>query len=85
MYFNGGKGANLSFDKYDCRKKFSLMISLLFIAPLKFLMLEFMVAIGVCMKFLILVFLMPCKQNAHKDFDVTLQKVYHYIFNMDKS
>lgn len=56
MYFNGGKGANLRFEKMNCRKKFSLLLSLIFIAPVKFILLEFGVAITVILRFLMLVF-----------------------------
>jgi hypothetical protein len=87
MYFNGGKGANLSFEKFGCRKKFSLLFGLLFIAPVKFVMLEFFVAVGTVIRFLILVLQMiiPSGNNLEKKFDETLVKTFYYVFNMDKT
>jgi hypothetical protein len=87
MYFDGGKGANLSLDKYDWPKKISLLFHLLFLAPLKFVMLEIIVAIGTLLKLLIVVFeiIMPFGKTLDKRFDEKLYNTYDFMFKMDKT
>jgi len=55
LYFNGGKGANLRFENMSARKWGSIIFSLFFFAPIKFVLLEFFVAIKTVIIFLAVV------------------------------
>jgi hypothetical protein len=85
LYFNGGKGANLKFENMDWRKKLSLMFGLLFIAPLKFVLLEFFVAINVVVKFFAVLFVMFGLIKSTDAVDDFLNKIFRYGMNIDSS
>ena len=55
LYFNGGKGANLRFENMSPRKWASIIFSLFFFAPIKFVILEIFVAIKTVIVFLAIV------------------------------
>ena len=55
LYFNGGKGANLRFENMSPRKWASIIFSLFFFAPIKFVLLEGFVAIKTVIVFLAIV------------------------------
>jgi hypothetical protein len=85
MYFNGGKGANLKFENMDLRKKLSLMFSLLFIAPCKFIIVEFFVAINVVVRFIAVLMVMLGLLRSTEGIDGFLNAMFRHGMNIDSS
>lgn len=86
LYFNGGKGANLRFENMGPRKWFSIILSLFFFAPIKFVLLEAFVAFKTVVIFCALVsdMILQNRSNTAK-VDVFMVRASQMIFNMDKS
>jgi hypothetical protein len=85
LYFNGGKGANLRFENMSPRKWASIIFSLFFFAPLKFVLLEDFVAIKTCIIFCTVVFDILTGRSTSQGVEEFMIDTSIQVFNMDKS
>ena len=85
LYFNGGKGANLRFENMSARKWFSIIFSLFFIAPIKFVLLEVFVAIKTVVVFFSVSIDLFFGSNSSPAIDGYMIDASIGVFNMDKS
>ena len=82
---DGGKGANLRFENMSARKWGSIIFSLFFFAPIKFVLLEFFVAIKTVIVFLAIVKDLLFGGNSSSQIENAMVKASIAMFNMDKS
>lgn len=85
LYFNGGKGANLRFENMSARKWGSIIFSLFFFAPIKFVLLEVFVAVKTVIIFLAIVKDLLLGGNSSSQIENAMVIASISIFNMDKS
>lgn len=85
LYFNGGKGANLRFENMSPRKWASIIFSLFFFAPIKFVLLEAFVAVKTVIVFLAIVKDLLFGGSSSSQIENVMVIASISIFNMDKS
>ena len=85
LYFNGGKGTNLRFENMSTWGSILLFFHLTFMAPIEFVLLEIMLALGLSSKVVVLLTTSPCGKGPYKAFNRGMDRVFELFFGFDKA